>query len=204
MARSFRTLVNTMIISESKIAFIRNEIHDQEFNFDLSKKFNSSTTYYRENIRTHLSTQYSSYFSRVQLANLSDLTLIPETSQGYFSISHCQSVGGFSYSNWVHGFDVEVLVRISNPIITRTSSEAERTNAPDIKFLWVAKEAAFKAYGRTDSQLIMTDFICEKWQSHSETGIYSFRITSEKTLAAKINRGFVFSEEDVLLAVYFR
>ena len=193
-----------MLVSEKKLAFIRNQIQDLEFNFDLSKKFKSTSDYYRENIRTHLITEYSSHFNRTQLANLSDLNIIPEASVGYFSISHCQSVGGFSFSNLIHGFDAEVISRISNPIITRTSSEAERSEAADIKFLWVAKEAAFKAYGRTHSQLILTDFICENWQSHSETGIYSFRIKSEKTLDSKINKGFLFSEEDVLLAVYFR
>ena len=193
-----------MLISEKKLAFIRQEIQDPEFNFDLSKKFKSTNEHYRENIRTHLITEYSSFFNRTQLANLSNLTVIPEASLGYFSISHCQSVGGFSYSNLVHGFDTEVITRISNPIITRTSSESERAEAPDIKFLWVAKESAYKAYGRTHSQLVMTDFICEKWLSHTETGIYGFRIKSEKTLDGKINRGFLFSEEDVLLAVYFR
>ena len=80
----------------------------------------------------------------------------------------------------------------------------ERSLAPDIKFLWVAKEAAFKAYGRTKNNFIMTDLICENWRSHSETGLYSFRITSEKTLEPKINQGFLFSEEDVLIAVYFK
>ena len=193
-----------MLISENKLNFIRNEVGDRDFNFDLSKKFSSTKDHYRENIRTQLITEYSSFFNRTQSANLSDLTIIPEASVGYFSISHCQTVGGFSYSQLIHGFDAEVISRISNPIINRTSSESERNEAPDIKFLWVAKEAAFKAYGRTHSQLVMTDLLCEKWQSHSETGLYSYRIKSEKTLDGKTNRGFLFSEEDVLLAVYFR
>lgn len=193
-----------MLISENKLAFIRSQIQDPDVNFDLTNQFKSSKDHYRESIRTHLITQYSSFFNRTQLANLSNLTILPEASRGFFSISHCQSVGGFSFSNFAHGFDVEVLMRISNPVISRTSSDAERAEAPDIKFLWVAKEAAFKAQGRTPSQLVMTDLICKDWQSHSETGIFSYRITSEKTLDMKINKGFLFSEEDVLLAVYFR
>lgn len=193
-----------MQVSEKKLSFIRSEIQDPEFKIDLSKKLNSTVNHHRENIRNYLITEYSSYFNRLQLANLSNLSLLPEASQGHFSISHCQSVGGFSFSNLAHGFDAEVITRISNPIITRTSAESERSEAPDIKFLWVAKEAAFKTYGRINAQLNMTDLLCGKWESHSETGIHSFRITSEKTLAANIGKGFLFSEEDVLLAVYFR
>ena len=193
-----------MLVAEKKLSFIQNQIKDPELKFDLSKNFKSTLTAYRENIRAHLSAHYSSYFSRQQLGELADLNIIPESSRGFFSISHCQSVGGFSYSNFPHGLDIEVLLRISNPVILRTTSNQERSLAPDSKFLWVAKEAAFKAYGRINNNFVITDFICEKWVSHSETGVHSFRITSEKTLASKINQGFLFSEEDVLVAIYFK
>ena len=193
-----------MKISESKISFIRSFIQDSEFHFDLAKTFSSTVPQYRENIRTHLLDKYSAHFNRTQLAQLSDLNIIPKASQGFFSISHCHSGGGFSYSQLPHGFDIEAIGRISVPVLNRTSSESERSAAPDIKFLWVAKEAAYKAHSTEKNKLIMTDLVCEKWRSHPETHIHSFRITSEKTLDTKLNTGFVFSEEDVHLAVYFR
>ena len=193
-----------MKISENKLLFIRSIVTDSELKFDLAKTFCSGNPQYRENIRTHLLNKYSAYFNRTQLAQLSDLNVIPKASQGFFSISHCQSWGGFSYSQLPHGFDVEVIGRISTPVLNRTSSESERMAAPDVKFLWVAKEAAYKAFATEKTNLSMTDFICEKWQSHPETQVYSFRMTSEKTLDTKLNTGFVFSEEDVHLAVYFR
>ncbi len=193
-----------MHVSEKKLLFIKNQIQGFDLQFQLSKNFSSSDPEHRLNIRSFLREKYSSHFNRNQLALLSDLTLLPEASEGVFSVSHCKSIGGFSYSNFMHGFDVEQIVRISNPVILRTSSDYERSLPPDIKFLWVAKEAAFKAYGRTHKDLIMTDIICESWRSHSDTGIHSFRITSEKTLESKMNQGFLFSEEDVLMAIYFK
>ncbi len=193
-----------MKISENTLSFIRSSIQDFEFGFDLAKSFSSAVPTYRENIRSHLLNKYSSHFNRTQLAQLSDLNIIPKASQGFFSISHCHSWGGFSYSQLPHGFDVEVIGRISTPVLNRTSGESERSAAPDIKFLWVAKEAAYKAFANEKSKLLMTDLICEKWKSHPETQVHSFRITSEKTLDTKLNTGFVFSEEDVHLAVYFR
>ncbi len=193
-----------MKISEKKILFIRNQIQDFDFKLDLNSEFGSSQAQYREKIRDLLGSKYSSHFNRVQLAALSDLNVIPLASLGFFSISHCQSVGGFSYSSFAHGCDAEQIVRISNPVIMRISSDSERSAAPDIKFLWVAKEAAFKAHSHLHKNLVLTDLQCEGWRSHSETGVHSFRMTSEKTLETKFNQGFLFSEVDVLIAVYFR
>ncbi len=193
-----------MQIPEKKLLFIRNQVQDFDLQLQLSKKFSSAELLYRESIRACLLEKYSAHFNRSQLAGLYDLNVLPEASKGVFSISHCKSIGGFSYSSFMHGFDVEQIARISNPVILRTSSEQERSLPPDIKFLWVAKEAAFKAHGRTQKDLIMTDIECHSWRSHSDTGVHSFRITSEKTLESKMNQGFLFSEEDVLMAIYFK
>ncbi len=201
-----------MAVSKKTITFIQNTIHDPNLKFVLSADFSAKRPFHRLAIRTHLADEFTAHFNREQLARLSDLNWVPQAADGFFSISHNQNLGGFSYSKLKHGFDAEITTRISNSVVQRTSSEPERSEVPDIKYLWVAKEAAFKALsGRNDSKgygIMVTDLICGSWQAHSgsqtETQICSFRITSEKTLEQTTNLGFVFSEEDVLYAIYFK
>ena len=176
-----------MQIRPEVVRFIQKQVNDTTLSFNLFADFNSSAPDYRKLIRDHLFAEHSAHFSREQLAQLSDLQVVPKASQGHFSISHNQKIGGFSYSELHHGFDAEVTKRISSAIIERTSTVQEIKDVPDLSFLWVAKEAAFKALDSLTldrpHQLIMTDLICTEWQSHPDTRIASFRIASEKTLA---------------------
>ena len=197
-----------MQIQSEIVRFIQKQVNDKTLSFSLFANYNSTALNYRKLIRDHLFTEHSAHFSREQLAQLSDLQVVPKASQGHFSISHNEKIGGFSYSELPHGFDAEVKKRISRAIIERTSTVAEIKDAPDLSFLWVAKEAAFKALDSSTldrpRQLIMTDLICTEWQSHPDTQIVSFRIAPEKTLVHSLNLGFVFSEEDVLFSIYFK
>ena len=197
-----------MIINKNTVSFIQNKIKDTDLRFILSKNFSSSQIKHRENIRNHLEEEFSSHFSREQLATLPDLNQIPIASSGFFSISHNQQIGGFSYSNLEHGFDVEVINRISNPIIQRTSSEPERASAPNVKFLWVAKESALKALPNRDrnsvSKFLITDLVCYDWQSYSNTDVCSFKIKSDKPIEQNLNLGFIFLSEDMLFSIYFK
>ncbi len=197
-----------MQIAAKTFSFIEKTIKDPDLKFVLSKNYSAKQSQHRQSIRNLLAEEFTAHFSREQLANLSDLNIIPSASEGYFSITHNQHLGGFSYSKFSHGFDAESISRISKPVIDRTSSEPERASAPNVKFLWVAKEAAFKALNvraeNNANSLVVTDLICKGWKSHPETEVCSFRITSEKTIEQSLNLGFVFSEEDVLFAIYFR
>ncbi len=197
-----------MIIPKNTISFIQNKINDSDLCFVLSKDYGASQPKHRENIRKHLEEDFSSHFSREQLAVLPDLNQIPTASDGYFSISHNQQIGGFSYSKHQHGFDVETINRISNSIIQRTSSEPERASAPNTKFLWVAKESALKALSSRDrnlnSKFLITDLICYDWQSYTNTDICSFKIKSDKPLKQNLNLGFIFLSEDMLFSIYFK
>lgn len=197
-----------MQIAAKTFSFIEKTIKDPDLKFVISKNYSAKQPQYREAIRSLLAEEFTAHFSREQLANLSDLNVIPTASEGYFSITHNQQLGGFSYSKLPHGFDAENMARISKPVIDRTSSEPERAGAPNVKFLWVAKEAAFKALNvrseNSANSLVVTDLICKEWKSYPETAVCSFRITSEKTLEQSLNLGFVFLEEDVLFAIYFK
>ena len=192
-------------INEAKIQTIKEKIPNlTDLSFVLSETFAANVENHRENIRAVLAKDFSFRFNRQQLAQLSDLNVIPTAAQGFFSISHCPALGGFSYANFKHGFDMESVDRISKPIIQRTCAEDEITGAPNAKFLWVAKEAAIKALSVKKNDFLISDFQTENWKSHFETEFFSYRITSKKTLDLSLNKGFVFSEKDILFGLFFK
>ncbi|OFZ28359.1 MAG: hypothetical protein A2622_04470 [Bdellovibrionales bacterium RIFCSPHIGHO2_01_FULL_40_29] len=193
-----------MVGLTSQVQFIQQQMNDPEFKLDLSERFSSHQKNYRLHIRNHLIEKYVAHFNPQQLASLTDLNILPLASRGYFSISHSLKLGGFSYSTLAHGFDLEDAERISMPVLERTSTADERTMAPDAKYLWVAKEAAFKSFAGFNNSHTVADFICSEWKSHPETHVQSFRVLSKKTLEQTHNRGFVFSEKDILFGIYFK
>lgn len=192
-----------------KISYIQNDV-DAEFRLILNLDWNAKNKNYRKDIRSFIEKQFTSHFSREQMALLHDLNWIPLAEDGFFSISHCLSLGGFSFSSLRHGFDVEEIGRISTNILRRTCSEEEINTCLKPEFLWVAKEAGIKAlsghlgYVRSKQQLVVTDLATTAWNSHFENKVFSFRLKSEKTLDFSLNKGFIFSEGDKLFCIYFK
>lgn len=194
---------------ESKILYIQTSI-DPKLRLILNTEWGSKQPDYRLKIRNVLSTKFSNRFSREQLAMLNDLNWVPQCSDGFVSISHCKAVGGFSLSQLPHGFDVEEKSRISLDILKRTCSDAERTACGEqyLERLWVAKESGLKAHSsgyrkQSGQELLLTDLVCTGWQSHFENQIFSFRLTSEKTLEFAHNCGFIFQHDNCLFSLYF-
>lgn len=194
---------------ESKILYIQTSM-DPKLRLILNADWGAQQPNYRQNIRSVLSSKFSNRFSREQLAMLNDLNWIPRCSDGFVSISHCKALGGFSFSQLPHGFDVEEKSRISLEILNRTCSEVERAECGEnmLQRLWVAKESGLKAHSagyrqQSGQELLLTDLICTGWQSHFENQIFSFRLTSEKTLEFTHNRGFIFQHDNCLFSLYF-
>jgi len=206
-----------------KIHYIQGQI-DPEFRMILNKNWNSEQPEYRVQIRSAMEKHFTAYFSREQLAMLYDLNWRPRTEKGRFSISHCRSLGGFTFSRFDHGFDVEQMKRISVDILKRTCEEKELIECPRAEFLWVAKEAGLKAHdffrgnlkslpfepnrhgvlGNEMPDLVVTDFSAMEWNSHFEQKIFSFKLKCKKTLDYNLNKGFIFSEGDEIFCTYFR
>ncbi len=186
-----------------KILYIQSSI-DEEFRLVVNDQWNSTQNDHRIKIRNFIEENFTSRFNRQQLAWLNDLNMLPAAADGYFSIAHCKTVGGFTYSKHPHGFDVEQTSRISTDIIQRTASAKEQAAAPLLQFLWVGKEAGFKALSATRADLVITDLLCTEWQSHFENQVFSFRLNSLKTLDLGLNKGFIFSEADNLFCIFFR
>ncbi|MGZ3690632.1 MAG: hypothetical protein ACXVAX_03965 [Pseudobdellovibrio sp.] len=192
-----------------KLSYIQTDI-DPQFRLILNPEWNSKNTEYRTQIRGFMEKELTAHFSREQLALLYDLNWIPECETGYLSISHCQSMGGFSFSKFKHGFDVEEMSRISVNVLRRTCSEEEINTSLKPEFLWVAKEAGIKAlsghsgHTRSTKPLVVTDLVATAWDSHFENRVFSFRLKSEKTLDFSLNKGFIFSEGVQLFCIYFK
>lgn len=188
---------------ETKILYIQSSA-DEKFRLILDKNWGSVNQNHRAGIRNCLATDFSNHFSRAQLAQLNDLTWLPKASDGSISISHCEQLGGFAYSKFKIGFDVEVISRISARILKRTAGENEIEACPVPEFLWVAKEAGYKALSDADPGLVISDLVCFDWHSHIENQVFSFRLKSEKTLDFGLNKGFIFSEGVCLFAVFLK
>jgi hypothetical protein len=192
-----------------KISYIQSSI-DPEFKMVLNPTWNSKVQDYRLHIRQSLAEKFTSKFTREQLAFLNDLNWVPETDTGFFSISHSQSLGGFTFSKYKHGFDTEELKRISTDILRRTCFETELKLCPRLEFLWVAKEAGVKAlsgvtgHTRPSEPLVVTNLWASDWNSHFENKIFSFRLNSSKTLDFGHNKGFIFLEGEKLFCTYFK
>lgn len=182
---------------------VQAQIKDPQFKLTFSADWSASKPDSRIKIRHHLADVDTSYFSRLQWAQLYDLNQRPTSDSGFISISHCHLIGGYCYSTFQSGFDVEELGRISDPIIHRTSSEQERVAAPHIKMLWVAKESAYK--GLRDFQpAVITDLTCLNWKASSDPDVWTFQIASGgKPIRFQHNTGFVMSTPLLLFAVYF-
>ncbi|MCB9073824.1 MAG: 4'-phosphopantetheinyl transferase superfamily protein [Bdellovibrionaceae bacterium] len=73
------------------------------------------------------------------------------------------------------GVDIELVNRITDPVIERVSTEEEVNTAPDVKLLWTAKEAVFKA-------------ISPQAKTMSEIEIYNWQPVSGHTYTFQTRR----------------
>lgn len=201
MASEFSTIKMLDYLSRFQ-SVVQNHIQDSHFKITLNSAWSSSQAESRIKIRHHMADVDTSYFNRLQWAQLYDLNQRPTSDQGFLSISHCHLLGGYSFSSFQHGFDIEEISRISDPIIIRTTSEKERSTTPYLKLLWVAKESAYKGMGENQPNVI-TELTCSNWESTGDKDIYSFQISSTKPANHKRNLGFVMNASSVLLSVYF-
>lgn len=205
---------------EEKILFVQASA-DPRLRLILHREWGSAQGDYRPKIRQLLATKFAAHFSRTQLARLNDLNWIPEASDGFVSISHCRALGGFSFSAFPHGFDVEEAHRISRDVLRRTCSAEELAECGENpEFLWVAKESGLKAHTPPappspgvsvtgavlsgESPLLITDLVCTDWQSHFENQVFSFRLKPARTLEFTRNCGFIFQHDGCLFSLYFR
>lgn len=181
---------------------IREQVPLNLLELNLDSKFNSNQTQHRQLIREDILKKFQSQLNSNEISSIQNLDSFPVTEKIFFSISHNQELGGYSVCSLKHGFDIELKSRISTPIIERVSTANELSIAPDIKFIWCAKEAAFKALSAF--VLTVSDFEVLDWRSQNETGLWAYRITSKKTLEISHNIWFVFQDKTQIYSIYFQ
>jgi len=182
---------------------------DLSFKIELNINWGAQSPNHRIQIREHLFEEEAEHFSSINKFNLYNLQMLPQAQDGYFSISHCQKIGGYAFAKGEVGFDIEEKIRVSEPIIIRTSTADEIKMAPQKKFLWVAKEAAFKALSAAalemQKTLVMTQIHCHQWKMISlDSSLWSFEVQLADSLELKKNKGFVFEKNELLFGVFFR
>ena len=184
------------------ISEVQKLTHARVLDLNLSALFSSSTVGHRESIRRDMIRQHKNSLTIDEIEKVQNLDLIPKSEKIFFSISHHQNLGGYTASDLAHGFDIELKSRISESIVRRVSTALEVSEAPDIQFLWCAKESIFKAI--SDPQLIISDLHVGNWSSQNKTGLWSFRIESNKALELNRNIGFVFHDNDQIFSIFFK
>lgn len=100
------------------------------------------------------------------------------------SISHCPILGGFIFShdkNISLGLDVEKMDRVSLQLVQRVSDFDEVNEAPEVSFLWVAKEAAFKCIPSGEQKHFLRDLFIFQWEEMEE-GVYNFNFFLKKSI----------------------
>lgn len=185
---------------------IKKSIGCVTLDLNIYSEFSSQQNNHRALIREHIVKNYDANLSAQEKINIQNLDLLPQSEKLFFSISHNQNAGGYTASSLEHGFDIELSSRISEKIVTRVSTTAEVNEAPDYKFLWCAKEAAYKAldFTKSDANLIVSDFEIYDWASQNKTGLWCYRVRSDKTLELKRNTGFLFVVNEQIFSIYFK
>ncbi len=182
------------------------EIHQiigaQILDLNLSAAYSSKTIDNRQFIRSHIVSQYAAHLTTDEIKEIQNLNALPKSKKMFFSISHHPELGGYTACDLCHGFDIELKSRISDQVVKRISSPIEISLAPNIQFLWCAKESVFKALN--DSNLIISDIHTLNWSSQFKTGLWSFQVESGKGYDLHRNTGFVFHDNDQIFSIFFK
>ncbi len=115
------------------------------FHLDIRPEWGSENAEYRQEIRKGILDFLKQHHPDQIEDSIWDLEAPPVLKNFFVSISHCNGMGGFAFSNRSLGFDIEDVTRISTKIIERISTESEVADSPEVELLWSAKEAVFKS-----------------------------------------------------------
>lgn len=164
----------------------------------LSEQWGSQNPPYRLEIRQQIQNWISQKNNSLDsttsnlINNLLDLNHPPKLFPiGSVSISHTQNLGGFIATLKDHdecpslGFDIEHYNRVNEATVKRVCSNQEVNEAPNVKYLWCAKEALFKASQNenpTNNKIkVISEIEISNWQKISQSWYQAdFRGTEKK------------------------
>ena len=157
----------TLEVQQELLEIIKEVFPGLEFTLVLDTEWSSlkpeSRIQIREAILAHAK-KVGFLFDETEEQLVLDLSSPPHPKNFAVSISHSPVAGGFAFIGMQRdiGFDLEVSERIEEKTIARVSTEKELFAAPSPAHLWVAKEAAFKAFG-SDKLKTMSQIETSNW-----------------------------------------
>lgn len=168
---------------------------EDHYRLYLEPEFSSSTENHRENIRQHIIEKND--LTAEEQKQILDLTQLPRPKNFYVSIAHAKELGGYAISELPIGFDIEDINRISVDTIKRICEPEEKRGVPDVRVLWVVKEALVKLFSknRVGPPPIITDFKILECPNHEFKAIYK---DSEEAL------GIIRKDENHVMAIAFK
>ncbi len=94
-----------------------------------------------------------------------NLETLPTLNKGDFSLSHSREFQGLmlSQKHQYLGFDIEDPGRVAPAIALRISNSSELQAAPQPSLLWVAKEAAFKVFSKSQGAQLISNIQLNHW-----------------------------------------
>lgn len=121
---------------------------------------------------------------------LLDLNQIPRLSEGDVSLSHCPKFQGMMITQKTSciGFDIEDPDRVTTELALRVSDEVQLQSAPGPALLWVAKEAAFKAFSKSHGARLLSEISLNHWMPLTE-GLFAVKATFGKHSADGLAHG---------------
>lgn len=161
----------------------------------LKESFGSSNPDARAGIRANIELSLAPLLKATDLGPLRDLEQVPlKAGEGFLSISHADTLGGWVHAPRPVGFDVERAHRVSEKIIARIASTKEVAEAPSPAELWAAKESVFKVLAHARQPSVVSQFEIVDWKA----GFFRVKETSkfsapEITGCVISHQGFVFS-----------
>lgn len=147
----------------------------------LDPVFASHISNNRNSIRQNILDRYQAQMTNDEQHVMLDLEQLPTTKNLFFSISHMKHHGGYAVSDEKIGFDVEDISRISTQVVERITSSSEIFKAPQLEFLWSAKEAVFKVASPIDN-LVIKDVEITGWSAMDDIHFFHAQINRSSTL----------------------
>jgi 4'-phosphopantetheinyl transferase superfamily len=150
--------------------------HAPQISVELSARYASEAPEYRAKLRAAL-------HERFQEARLLDLNQIPELPNGFVSISHCRSLGGYALSKYPVGFDIEEAARVQWTFLERMWHPDDE-KGPSAALHWCAKEAAFKSMG-AQQPAVISQIGIHSWRPLADN-VYSFEFQGDTGVATEL------------------
>lgn len=162
---------------------------------EIRPEWGSQMKDHREKIRQDLEVR----FKDQSKSDLLNLQVLPELRRGYVSISHSKGLGGYAYSDFFVGFDIEVNARVKPETAARISRMEEVASAPDMPALWCAKEAVYKALAWTRQPTTVIDLTL-KWTIANGEAL--FTLVNAKEFGVQMGRGYIQRQGEWTMAIY--